>query len=79
MFDLEGYQEAATAWLTIQEKTADDLQSVGVAFLNTRDWEQALQFLNESVQREEDAYTYYLLALTHLKGELWYSVGIETN
>src|ERR1700674_5553852 len=34
LFNLERYQEAATAWLTIQEKTAGDLQSVGVAFLN---------------------------------------------
>src|SRR6266700_2266870 len=76
---LEHYQEAAAAWLSIQEKTADDLQWVGVAFLNAKDWEHALQFLDESIQREEDAYTYYLLALTHLRGELWYNVGIETN
>lgn len=79
LFDLKRYLEAGAAWLTIQEKTAEDLRAVGVAFLNAKDWEQALQFLDESIQREEEAYTYYLLALTHLRGELWYSVGIETN
>src|SRR6266704_2221812 len=76
---LEHYQEAAAAWLSIQEKTADDLQWVGVAYLNAKDWEHALQFLDESIQLKEDAYTYYLLALTHLRGELWNIVGIETN
>src|SRR6266567_3824560 len=49
LFDLESYQEAAAAWLTIQEKTAADLQSVGIAFLNAKDWEQARQFLDESI------------------------------
>src|SRR6266704_2259283 len=51
---LEHYQEAAAAWLSIQEKTADDLQWVGVAYLNAKDWEHALQFLDESIQLKEE-------------------------
>ena len=79
LFELGQYQEAATIWLTIQEKIANDLLLLGVTFLNIKDWDQAIQFLNESVQREEKGYTYYLLAMAHLKDKLWYSADTKTK
>jgi tetratricopeptide (TPR) repeat protein len=79
LFELGQYQEAAATWLTIQEKVANDLLLLGIAFINIEDWEQAIQFLNESVQREEKGYAYYLLAMAHLKDKLWYSADTKTK
>lgn len=79
LFNLGQYQEAATTWLAIQEKIANDFQLLGIAALNAQDWDQAIQFLDEAAQREESGYTHYLLALAHLRGKHAHSMAVETN
>lgn len=79
LFKLGHYKEATAPWLTIQEKMADDFLLLGITFLYAEDWDQAIQSLNDSIQREEKGYAYYLLAVAHLRGQNAYSANTETN
>src|SRR5207302_9970370 len=66
-FRIGDYQEAATTWLALPKKLSFDLLAVGAAFLNAEEWEQARQYLNESLRLQEDSYALYLLALAHMQ------------
>jgi len=79
LFETERYSEAAHAWLALREAQPGDMLNVGIAFLNAEEWDQAIMHLERSLQQLEQARTYYLLALAHVREKSWWSVDDETK
>jgi len=65
--EMRAFKAAADAWLSITEKTGDDLAMIGAAFLDLEEWDQAVLHLQASLQLEELGYCYYWLALAQQK------------
>ncbi len=78
LFETEQYFEAAQAWLALREVQPGDVLNVGIALLNAEEWDQAIAHLERSLQQQEQARTYYLLALAHLGKKNWWGVDDET-
>ncbi len=84
LFNLGEYREAAETLLTLQEKNYADLVNIGAAYLNLEEWEQAISYLEASLQQKEWEHTYYLLALAHLQESAnedsrWQSPSVEAE
>ena len=78
LFETEQYLEAAHTWLALGEMHATDVSNVGIAFLNAKEWNQAIVHLEQALQQQEHPRTYYLLALAHLRENYWQSADDET-
>jgi tetratricopeptide (TPR) repeat protein len=78
LLDMERYNEAATVWLSVPKKNANDHVNIGIAFLNTEEWDEAIAHLEKALQLQEDPRTCYLLALAHARGRYWLGRDIET-
>lgn len=70
LFNAKHYQEAAHVWTKIENRDAVDLSNIGVAYLNVEDKNQAISYLEASLQQEETSRVYYLLASAHV-GKYW--------
>ena len=78
LFETGHYSEAAQTWLALREAEPVDVLNVGIAFLNDKDWDQAIAHLERALQQQAHARTYYLLALAHVREKSWWSVDDET-
>ena len=78
LFETEQYIEAAHVWLALREAQHGDVLNVGIAFLNAGEWDQAIAHLERALQQQEQAQTYYLLALAYLRDKTWWGVDEET-
>jgi tetratricopeptide (TPR) repeat protein len=58
LFETGQYREAAQAWLTLRKVQPDDVLNVGIAFLNAREWDQAIAHLERAQEQQEHARTY---------------------
>ena len=76
-FQIDNYEEAANAWLTIKAPTARDLGSAGLALLCEDEWERARSTLQRSLELEEQAFTLYLQALAIKGDQKYYSLRDE--
>jgi tetratricopeptide (TPR) repeat protein len=79
LFDTGQYSEAAQAWLSLVEKHLEDVLNVGIAFLNAREWDQAIAHLERAREQQENAQIYYLLALAYLREKSWWGLDEETG
>jgi tetratricopeptide (TPR) repeat protein len=78
LFEAKQYSEAAHTWLALGEAQPGDVVNVGIAFLNAREWDQAIAHLERALRQQEHARTYYLLACAQLREKDWWSVDGET-
>jgi tetratricopeptide (TPR) repeat protein len=78
LFEARHYSEAAHAWLALRDAQPHDVLNVGIAFLNAKEWDQAIAHLERAQEQQEHARAYYLLALAHLREKNWWSVDDET-
>src|SRR5258708_28765975 len=59
LFEARQYSEAAHAWLALRDAQPDDVLNVGIAFLNAKEWDQAIVHLERALQQQEHARAYY--------------------
>lgn len=79
LFDTGHYVEAAQTWLELRAAHPDDVLNIGIAFLNAREWDQAIEHLERAREQQENARTYYLLALAYLREKSWWGLDEETE
>ena len=78
-FQVGDYKEAANVLLTLTAPTANDLTTIGAAWLNEQEWESAKSALQRSLDLEEHAYTLYLQALAIKGDRKYYSLRGEEH
>ena len=79
LFDTGQYAEAAQTWLELGEADHDDVLNVGIAYLNAREWDQAIVHLERARAQQENAQIYYLLALAYVRDKSWWGLDEETE
>jgi tetratricopeptide (TPR) repeat protein len=67
LFDTGQFTEAAQAWLALVEKQLEDVLNVGIAFLNAKEWDQAIEHLEQVREQQDNAQISYLLALAYVR------------
>jgi tetratricopeptide (TPR) repeat protein len=79
LYGLGDFREAAEVWLTIEEKTWHDLAVIGAAFLDLKEWDEAVPHLQAALKLEEDGLVYYWLALAQGKNQDSYRLDEEAS